>query len=376
VNRPIRVFHLIKSLGRGGAEVLLPETLRFADREKFAYGYGYFLPWKDALVPTFKPLGAEVTCFPARSATIPLRALAIARHLRRWNADLLHCHMPLAGAVGRLAGRLAGVPVVYTEHNKMERFHPFTRRLNIATWRFQAQAIAVSDDVADSIRSHTNTAVPLSVVLNGVDVDRFNRSATDDSAVRRLLGIPAHAPVVGTVAVFRVQKRLDDWLRAAALLRESHSSAHFIVVGDGPLREEVVTLARKLDLEGAVHFPGLQEDVRPYLAAMDVYMMSSIFEGLPIALLEAMAMKCPPVCTAVGGIPEIVKHGENGFLVEPRQPEALAAAVAGLLSSTDSRQRCGTAARSTVQARFSMARMSAELEQIYLRVLEGYSNGR
>jgi L-malate glycosyltransferase len=375
VERPLRIFHLIKSLGRGGAEMLLPETLRFADRQRFTYGYGYFLPWKDALVPTFHALDAEVTCFPARSVTIPLAAGRVARHLKGWQADLLHCHMPLAGAVGRIAGRLAGIPVVYTEHNTMERFHPLTRWLNRATWGLQDQAIAVSADVAASIRTHTRTNVPLQVVLNGVDVDRFQRFPGDHPAVRAGLGIPAGAPVVGTVAVFRVQKRLDDWLRAARLLRASHPNAHFVIVGDGPLREEIVRLIRELDMEGVVHLPGLQEDVRPYLGAMDVYMMSSMFEGLPVALLEAMAMECPVVSTSVGGIPEAVRSGENGYLVESRQPAALARTTAELLSSPERRRQMGVAARQTVQSRFSMSRMSGQLEQIYLSVLERYSDG-
>jgi L-malate glycosyltransferase len=375
VTRTIRVFHLIKSLGRGGAEVLLPETLRFADRNRFTYGYGYFLPWKDALVPSFKGLNAEVTCFPARSATIPLAAGRVARHLKAWQADLLHCHMPLAGAVGRVAGKLAGIPVVYTEHNTMERFHPLTRWLNVATWGLQQQAIAVSGDVATSIRAHTRANVPLEVVLNGVDVDRFHRSSVDRTAVRAGLGIPTGAPVIGTVAVFRVQKRLDDWLRAASRLRTSHPDAHFLIVGDGPLREDLITLIRQLDLEGAVHLPGLQEDVRPYLAAMDLYMMSSIFEGLPIALLEAMAMECAVVSTSVGGISEVIRTGENGYLVDPGQPEALAKIASDLLSAPDLSRRLGAAARRTVQSHFSMSRMSGELEQIYLEVLERNSDG-
>jgi L-malate glycosyltransferase len=356
--------------------MLLPEALRFADRDRFTYGYGYFLPWKDALVSTLREMDAPVTCFAARSATIPLAAARVARHLNSWDADVLHCHMPLAGAAGRLAGKLAGIPVVYTEHNLMERFAPPTRWLNVATWRLQDQAIAVSNEVAISIRKHTRTTVPLKIVLNGVDVDRFCRAAIDSHPVREALGIPASAPVVGTVAVFRSQKRLDDWVRAARVLRTRHPGVHFLIVGDGPLREDVVSLIRALDLEGVVHLPGIQEDVRPFLASMDVYMMSSEFEGLPVALLEAMAMECAVVATSVGGIPEVVRPGETGILVEPRRPESLAGAAGVLLSSRDRRQRCGTAARRCVQAKFSMSRMADELETIYLSVLERQSNAQ
>jgi L-malate glycosyltransferase len=365
----IRVFHLIKSLGRGGAEMLLSEGLRFADRERFEYSYGYFLPWKDAMVSALEEQGAEVRCFGgSNNVQILLAAHRVAAHLRRSRADVLHCHLPIAGTVGRIAGRLTGIPVVYSEHNKQERYHWLTRRLNAATWRWQACAIAVSADVADSIRAHISSEVPLRVVLNGVDVDRFDRSSVDGAPIREQFGIPAEAPVVGTVAVFRAQKRLLDWVEAARLLRERFPAVHFLLVGDGPLREDVVAAVARAGLQDVVHLPGIREEVRPFLAATDIYMMSSIFEGLPVALLEAMAMKCVPVCTGVGGIPELIRDGENGLLTEPEKPEQLAEAVGDLLADPKRIASLGAAARSTVEAGFSMQRMARELEDVYLAV--------
>lgn len=131
----VHVFHLIKSLGRGGAETLLPETLRFADRDRFVYGYGYFLPWKDDLVTEFEAQDVEVKCFDAKSNThILLSARRVANYLQGWDADIMHCHLPIAGIVGRLAGRWASVPVVYTEHYLQEQYHPVTRWGNHYTW--------------------------------------------------------------------------------------------------------------------------------------------------------------------------------------------------------------------------------------------------
>jgi glycosyltransferase involved in cell wall biosynthesis len=113
----------------------------------------------------------------------------------------------------------------------------------------------------------------------------------------------------------------------------------------------------------------LQEDVRPYLAAIDVYLMSSIFEGLPVALLEAMSMECAVVSTAVGGIPEVIRSGENGVLVEPKRPDLLAAAVSALLFEPAELRRYGGAARATVRSRFSVERMVAEIEAKYLEIV-------
>jgi L-malate glycosyltransferase len=372
----IRVFHLIKSLGRGGAEMLLPEGLRFADRERFEYGYGYFLPWKDAMVRSLEEQDVSVTCFGGRTnAQILLSTRRVAAHLRREGVDVLHCHMPVAGAVGRIAAKMVGIPVVYSEHNLQERFHPATRWLNQATWRWQERVIAVSGDVSDSIHSRLGTRVPVDVVLNGVDVNRFRRSDADGGSVRRQYGISDDAPVIGTVAVFRVQKRLEDWLTAARSLLDSHPEARFLLVGDGPLRGEVEAGLRAHRLEQAVFLPGLKEDVRPYLAAMDIDMMSSIFEGLPVALLEAMSMECVPVCTAVGGIPEVIRSGENGFLTEPEQPEQLARAAGDLIGDRARMKVIASAARETVAERFSMKRMTGELEAIYLQAIQSYSSG-
>jgi L-malate glycosyltransferase len=277
--------------------------------------------------------------------------------------------------VGRLAGRLCGVPVVYTEHNRLERYHSLTRALSLSTWRWQDRAIAVSDDVADSIRLHAGYRVPMEVVLNGVDVEHFDRQHGELRSVREEFGLPSGSRIVGTVAVFRPQKRLHDWLEAARILRKGDPELQFLLVGDGPLRADLVASAESLGLGDCVHWAGLQLDVRPYLAAMDLYMMSSSVEGLPIALLEAMSMRCPVVATAVGGIPEVIRHGENGFLVGPSRPEQLAEMARRVLGSPGRMEGCGEAARSTVEKGFSVHRMACQLEATYLDVVSRYRNG-
>ena len=366
-----RVFHLIKGLGRGGAEVLLEQTLRFGDLRRFDYAFGYFLPWKDAMVEPLRRLGAEVVCFEARSDLAVLTSVGrVARELRRRRPDLLHCHLPLSGVVGRWAGRRAGVPVVYTEHNIQERYRPLTRRLNLATWSLQERVIAVSGEVAASIAQRKNSTTPVVVVPNGIDVDRFDPDRTDGSGIRRELGIAADAPVVGTVAVFRLQKRLHDWLAAAQVVLERHPDARFLLVGDGPLRAELEAAAAARGLERAVIFPGLREDVRPYMAAMDVFLMTSIFEGLPIALLEAMAMRRPIVATPVGGIPEVVRNGKDGLLVEPGDVGATAAAILRLLADRAGAIELGAAARRRVAESFSAPVMMRRIEGIYDEVLQ------
>lgn len=360
----LRVLHLVKSLGRGGAETLLVDGHRIASNtERF---YGYFVPWKDALVRSLLEQGAEVRCF---SAGGPLGMMAripdVADYARAVRADLIHAHLPWAGIIARLVGRRVNIPVIYTEHSLMERYHVATRAANLATWHLQACAIAVSNEVRASAERHAGSVVRIEVVKNGVSPSHFQRDAHAGASVRRELSIPKDAPVVGTVAVFRAQKRLHHWLEAAALFLETAPDARFILVGDGPLREDVERVLREHGLMERAHLVGLQEEVRPYLSAMNVFMMSSAVEGLPVAMLEAMATELPVVATSVGGIPEVVVEGESGYLVPPEDPRALAVALAKLFSGAP--EAMGKAARATVAERFSMTRMQAHLEDLYAR---------
>lgn len=362
----IRVLHLIKGLGRGGAETLLLETRRAARPSRLTHSYGYLLPAKDALVRPLRELGSEVTCFSMGSTlSLPSTVLRLARYLRRSSTRLVHAHLPLAGVVARLAGRLAGAPVLYTEHNLHERYHPLTRLLNLWTWPLQRRVVAVSAQVRDSIHRHAGSRVPVEVVHNGIDVDRYRTEPRERDRIRSELGIGDTDFVVGTTAVFRPQKRLEDWLSAARLLSGRHRSLRFLLVGDGPSRSRLERRAAELTLGDRIEWVGLQEDVRPCLAAMDLYLSSSEFEGLPVAMLEAMALELPVIATSVGGVPEVVVPGQTGLLVPPRQPELLAEAVDGLVGDRTLRRRMGRAGRRRVVERFEIRRMARRLEEIY-----------
>jgi glycosyltransferase involved in cell wall biosynthesis len=364
-------MHLIKGLGRGGAENLIPLLVRNGG-EQFEYSAGYFLPWKDALVGELEGLGVRVHRFSARSApgvvgTVP----KVARTLRREKVDLVHCHLPVACVAGRLAGLLAGVPVVSTEHNLQSRYHALARAANFATWRFQALAIAVSNQVAESIVRHLPGSVPVKVVHNGIEISTGDDRGRSRREIRARLGIPEDAPVVGTVAVFRSQKRLDRWADTAALVAASHPSARFLVVGDGPERENVERWTAERSLSENLIRVGLVENVWPYLAAMDVFLQSSDFEGLPLAVLEAMAAGLPIVATDVGGVKEAVRHGKNGFLSTTRAPMELAGDIERLIDDPIRARRMGSAGRTTVAEEFGADRMAREIESTYHEVLDG-----
>lgn len=362
---------MIKSLGRGGAEMLLPETLSQHDRENFEFYYVYFLPWKNQVVKDIESHGGKVLCFSAaNNVRIMMRARRIANYVKKEDIKIIHCHLPWAGIVGRIAGRLAGVPVVYTEHNKWERYNKLTYLANKFTFPWQKRVIAVSADVKHSIqRFYKKSAPQIDVVLNGVNHHKFLRSTFFDTDIRKELGIPEEAFVIGIISVFRVQKRLLRWLDIAAEIHKSNPNTWFIIVGDGPLKQEIFARAKENNMDAYLHFAGLQTEVRPYLKAMDIFMMTSEFEGLPIALLESMSMECVPACTRAGGIPELIEDEQNGLLVPVNQPELLAGKVIELISDKERMKRLGTEARKTVADRFSMKQMVASLENIYKNIL-------
>ena len=219
----------------------------------------------------------------------------------------------------------------------------------------------------------------MQMVWNGVNTVRLSPVHDDGCEVRSVIGIPAEVPVIGTVAVFRdtPQKRLDVWLQAAQKIREAVPEAHFLLVGDGSLRDRLQAQAGALGLSGAVHFAGRQSNVRPYLAAMDVFLMSSAYEGFGLAPVEAMAMEVAVVATDVEGVRNVVTSGETGLLgaFDEDVATTLSELVVRLIRNPESRERLATAGRHDAVERFSIVRMQRELEEIYERTTAAYGRG-
>ena len=365
----MRVFHLVKGLGRGGAETLLVRTALTLPGSSRRNGYGYFLPWKDALVPEIQARGCLVRCFSARNpAEMLVRLPELVWYLKKWQPDLIHCHLPLAGVIGRLAGKLLNVPVIYTEHNLQERYHPLTRLANRLTWTMQDRVIAVSQEVKESILKSMPANTGVHTVLNGVDCSKFIPLPSARSEIRSQLGLAESDFLVGTVAVFRKQKRLDLWLEVAQRFLLEAPNAHFVLVGDGPERPVVEELIARYNLTSRVILPGLKGEVLPFFCAMDAFLMSSDFEGLPVALLEAMACQTPAVATRAGGIGEVIVEPSQGLLAEKGDVPKLLEHLQNLYHDPELRSRVGENGRRRVEQAFSLDKMNTEIEHLYGQV--------
>ena len=359
---PVGVLMLTKGLGRGGTERLLADTVRHVDRSRFRVEVAYLLPWKDALCDEIRAADVPVHCLDAPRPTSVAWLPRLRRIVRDHGIDVVHTHMPLPAAAARVALPGRRPVFVHTEHNMWDRYRRPTRWINRVTYRRNAAVIAVSDRVAGSIRSR----VPVEVVVHGIDADRARHGSVARESARRALGLDAHQPVVGTVGNFTAKKDQVTLLRAAARLRQEVPDLRLVLIGSGPLEGELRSLADALGIAASTFFAGSRPDVGALLPAFDVFALSSRFEGLPIALLEAMASRLPCVATSVGGIPEVVTDGDDGMLVQPGDPDALATAIGKLLADDVLRSTVGD--RALVRARdFRVDRAVRRIEAVYAR---------
>jgi glycosyltransferase involved in cell wall biosynthesis len=366
-----RVLVLIKGLGRGGAEQLLVNAAPYLDTERFHYEFAYLLPWKNALVEDLERAGFRVRCLNgARGAGWVTR---LRRLVEENQIDIIHAHLPYTAIGARLAfWRDRRVRIVYTEHNMWTRYKSITAWANALTFPRNNHVFAVSNEVSGSVeypralsRRHRP---PLETLYHGPDPAAVGRWVGADG-VRDEFGIPDGVPIVGTVANLKTHKGHKYLLRAAVRVREVHPQARFVLVGLGPLEAELRREASELGLDGAVIFTGFREDAQRLMQAFDLFVLPSLHEGLPIALVEAMALGVPAVVTRAGGTPEVIREGRDGYLVEPRDPDALAARIAGLLSDDDLRQRMGAEARLRAEV-FDIRRSVERMEGLYRELLQ------
>jgi glycosyltransferase involved in cell wall biosynthesis len=360
----MNVLHAIKGLGRGGAERIVADCAELGNGSSFRCEVAYCLSAKEALVSELRAAGVPVH----RLADPPLSVGPALRNLvRERSIDLLHVHSPVLASFARLTR--IGVPVVYTEHNVWSRYEWRTRWLNAATYARNAHVFAVSDDVRFSISPRAERALHgrLETLIHGLH-PRFRARWTLDRDVRQELAIGPETPVVVCVANFKPFKGHEHLLRAAVLVRRSLPEARFVLAGVGQTEPMMKRLAEDVGLTGSVVFAGYRDDAPRLMAAADVFVLPSEQEGLPIALLEAMALGRPSIASAVGGIPEVINDGRDGFLIRPRDPAQLAEAIVALLSDEELRRRIGEAARVRA-AHFDMRRAVARMQEVYEAVL-------
>lgn len=366
--RPVRVLWLAKGLGIGGAERLLVAAAGAHDRAAFAIEAAYVVPAKSQLVADLEARDVPVTRLGGgrRGAWVPrLRALVASGRF-----DVVHAHSPLLAGVARLAART--VPprrrprVVTTEHNGWSTFALPTRLLNAFTAPLDAATIAVSEETRASMwwpRTRRRT----SVVVHGVDLAALRAAASERDAMRHELGIAEDEVVAVTVANYRAQKAWPDLLAAARAVVDRGVPVRFVGVGQGPLQAEIEAMHRRLGLGDRVLLLGRRDDVPRVLAAADLFVLASTYEGYPLAVMEALGAGLPVIATAVGGVVDAVGP-DAGVLVPAGRPDVLADAIARLATDGAERARLAAGARAAGDI-YDVRNAVAATEATYRRVV-------
>jgi glycosyltransferase involved in cell wall biosynthesis len=306
----------------------------------------------------------------------PRMLFKLIRILREHHVDVLHCHNHKAGFYGAMASLLTRIPVLLAQFHGLQRSRNNRRRLaNLIVFRKASRIIAVARAVQEDI-IHSNWWVPrkkLLILENSVDYDRFACANASRQEARQLLGVPPDALVFGTIGRLVPTKGLPYLIDAFLAVRGRLGTAHLVLLGDGHCREELEKQARQSPYRAAFHFWGCREGVERLLRGMDIFVLSSVAEGMPRVLLEAMAAGVPCLATNVGGIPDLVEDNRTGFLVPPRDSEALAAAMLKVASlPPGDRQRIVAAARTAVQERYSHEVIRGKLGRLYESEFQAY----
>ncbi|MGZ6886058.1 MAG: glycosyltransferase [Acidimicrobiia bacterium] len=361
---PCRVLWLVKGLGPGGAENLLVAAAGRHDRRAFAISCAYLLPWKSQLVDALAAAGVPSVCLEVRDERDLRWALRLRRLLREHPVDVLHAHSPYPAGIARWVvrslPRRSRPRLVYTLHNTWTSFARPTRAINGLTMRWDDADLAVSDVVRSTLRPAL--AARTEVLIHGIDLAAV-RAQADRTGARHELGVGATDFVVGTVANLRAQKDYPNLLAAAAVLRDRGCPVRFLTVGQGPLEAEIRAEHARLGLDGVVDLLGERTDAVRVMSACDAFVLASSNEGLPVAIMEALALGLPVVATDVGGLREAV-DACDGILVPARDPEALADAIAALRADPARRAELAEGAAARAEE-FAVQRTVDRLEAIY-----------
>ncbi|GBC76761.1 Alpha-D-kanosaminyltransferase [bacterium HR08] len=367
--RKPRLMYILESRHWGGAEAYLRHLIEGLERE--AWAVSLVCPQTETLAPLLewaRRVGLPLHPLPGER---PQHLPALVRFFRHHRPDLVHfnLHHPFACRYVILAAALAGVPArIATNHLPTLAPSAYTWKgrlvLQLAYRCVHRMLVDSETNRRRALAQYPIAPEKLVVVPHGVRLEDFPIEGTRASVAEEF-GLNIRAPIIGTVGRLSPQKATEDLVEAAASVRRRFPEAQFLIVGDGERRAALERLVEAQGLRASVRFTGYREDVPRLLAAMDVFVLSSLYEGMPFSVLEAMAAARPVVATRVDGVPEVVVDGETGLLVSPRAPEQLAEAIALLLAHPERAREMGRRGRERVRRHFSRERMVEAIANLY-----------
>jgi glycosyltransferase involved in cell wall biosynthesis len=327
--------------------------------------------------------GVSLTLLPAlvRQISPPddLRALnGLSRLIRDRRSAIVHTHSSKAGILGRIAARMAGAPVIlHTIHGWSFHDHMPARTRLIYIWlerlaaSFSDALIVVAEkDIQKGLDHKIGRREQYQLIRSAIPLDEFDPGRYDRAGIRAELGIPIGAPVLGNVGRFSAQKNPLDWVQAAGEVGRRLPKARFLLVGDGPMQPQVVEALKQAAIFDRAILTGLRRDPARMMAAMDVFLLTSLWEGLPRVIPQAMAMGVPVIANRADGTSEAIHNGRTGFLVDPGDLHSTVDWAVELLSDPARRQSIAAAAQAYARREFDLTEMIARIEVLYTRLLQ------
>ncbi len=360
-----KVLQLVETLDLGGMERVIATLAYSLDKAKYDVEV-WCVARGGRIANELEHKGLKVKILNILNYHNPFDALKIIFLLRGAKPDIVHIHGYFASTIGRIAAKLAGVPVIIVHVHSTywwykKRHIVVEKLLSIVTHKIICCSKAVEEFVQEYEGIKSSRTV---VIYNGIDENRFNQFK-DTFVIKQVLKINPSDMVVGIVASLTPQKGHIYFLEAASKVLETFAQITFLIVGDGILRKELEQKVNDLNIVSHVIFTGKRDDVPDLLSIMDMVVLSSkIREGMPISIIEAMACSKPVVATNIGGVPEVVKDGETGLLVPAKSSFALASAITRLLKDKEYAVALGEAGKKRVE-QFSSKIMAEKIEEIY-----------
>ena len=367
MSRKLRVCIVFPKLSIGGAETQILYLLKNLDHASFEIHACSLVNGDASMEAEARSSSDSFFVLGFRWRKFPLSFARLVRYLREREIDILHAHLPLADSIGRFAGKVAGVPVlVTTEHGKHLWKNPFHLALERIMNGFTDVRFCVSRDIME-IRSHREGTPHnrLKYVPNAVDTSIFKATSPRRAGLMSEFGWDVSDPLIVSVGRLVEAKDYPLLVRAINLVVKEVPQVRCLIVGEGPFRELIEEEIDKFSLHGHVALPGARRDVAEILKSADIFTLSSLREGLPVSLLEAMAAGCAIVATDAGGIPDAIVDGVNGLLVKVSDENALAEGFLKLLSDRELGRKLGQRAMEDVERRFSARAIADTIGETY-----------
>lgn len=371
IQQPVPLMHLVLSLEMGGLEMLLVNFIKSTNQSKFLTTV-CCLDEEGVLANDLKNIDVDVLSLNRKPGLDLKLIFKLARLIKEYRVQILHTHNWTAHFYGFLATRFIKSPVIiHTQHGKLDPYNWKKKFLAPFTGLYVDRFIGVSDDISNFAKlSHWVPKNKIMTILNGAEPRSLAvATLSQTQKVKRQLGIPYQTKILINVARLTDIKDHRTLLNAFAILKKDFDDIHLLIVGDGPLMEELKAYTSHLGLSESVTFAGTRLDVPKLLAIADIFALSSKSEGISVALIEAMLSNLPVVATSVGGNIEVVQDGKTGFLVPPEKPENLSEAIGILLKNQKLRKSMGEKGHLIATQNFSMEGMIVKYMDVYTSAL-------